>query len=287
MSVVCYAGCGVIDRVRRERAQRVWGGRASVLALLVVLAPAPGPAASQDPPAERFDTVVIDAGHGGEDEGARGPTGALEKEIVLAVAEGLAERLRARGLRVVLTRERDVFVPLEERTAIANDARGDLFLSVHANASSDESIHGTETYFLALDASDEGAAQVASRENSSFDRATSGIAAVDDPFIALIGDMIATEHLHESNDVARIVQKQLARTSLKSRGVKQALFVVLTGVQMPAALVEIGFVTSPRDERSLTGRDREDVIASLERAVLEFGRRYDERRGAQPALPQP
>ena len=99
--------------------------------------------------------------------------------------------------------------------------------------------------------------------------------------------MIATEHLHESNDVARIVQKQLGRTSLKSRGVKQALFVVLAGVQMPAALVEIGFVTNPSDERAMTGRDRQALVASLERAVLEFGRRYDERRGAPASRPRP
>ena len=273
--------------MRAERTQRVWrrwiAGWIAVSLSFGLLSPESASAAPPESPRERFDTVVIDAGHGGEDEGARGPAGGLEKEIVLAVAKGLAQRLVARGLRVVLTRERDVFVPLEERTAIANDARGDLFLSIHANASSDDSVHGTETYFLALDASDEGAARVASRENSAFDRASSGIAAVDDPFIALIGDLIATEHLHESNDVARIVQKQLGRTPLKSRGVKQALFVVLTGVQMPAVLVEIGFVTSPRDERALTGQGRQQVIASLERAVLEFGRRYDERRGAPAA----
>ena len=186
---------------------------------------------------------------------------------------------------MTLTRQRDVFVPLEERTAIANDARGDLFLSIHANASPDPNVHGTETYFLAVDASDEAAAQVASRENRAFARGDP-ITAVGDPFIALIGDMIATEYLHESNDVARIVQKELDHTALKSRGVKQALFVVLTGVQMPAALVEIGFVTSARDERSLSGADRVSLIMSLERAVLEFGRRYDERRGV-PARSEP
>jgi N-acetylmuramoyl-L-alanine amidase len=239
--------------------------------------------APQAPRVERFDTVVIDAGHGGEDEGARGSSGTLEKQLVLEVARELAGRLRTRGLGVVLTRETDVFVPLEERTARANDARGDLFLSIHANASPDPSVHGTETYFLALDASDDTAAQVASRENSAFGDAASGIAAVDDPFIALIGDMIATEHLQESNDVARLVQTELGDTSLRSRGVKQALFVVLTGVQMPAALVEIGFVTSPRDEASLTGSGRRDVVSALERAVLEFGRRYDARRGAPAA----
>jgi N-acetylmuramoyl-L-alanine amidase len=283
---ICYDRLGVEVRVRskpvrsRGRPGAAVAVRSAFLSCLwVALGAAP---VSAQAPTDRFDTVVIDAGHGGEDLGAIGPLGTREKDLVLAVSVGLAKRLRAAGLRVVLTRERDLFVPLEQRTAIANDARGDLFLSVHANASPDASVHGTETYFLAVDASDEGAAQVASRENSAFTRGDA-IAAVGDPFIALIGDMIATDHLRESNDVARIVQKQLAKTSLKSRGVKQALFVVLTGVQMPAALVEIGFVTSPRDERSLRGEARSDLIASLERAVLEFGRRYDESRGT--ALP--
>jgi N-acetylmuramoyl-L-alanine amidase len=241
----------------------------------------------QPGPDERFDTVVIDAGHGGDDAGARGKLGAVEKQLVLGVAQELAARLRARGIEVVLTRKADVFVPLEERTAIANDARGDLFLSIHANASPDPAVHGTETYFLALDASDASAARVASRENSAFKETASGIAAIDDPFIALIGDMIATEHLQESNDLARLVQVELGATPLKSRGVKQALFVVLTGVQMPAALVEIGFVTSPRDERALAGAGRLEVVGALERAVVEFGRRYDARRGAPAAAERP
>ena len=275
------------QRGRQWRQGRQGWGWALTAALTGPLLAVSGSAAPQDPPPERFDTVVLDAGHGGEDEGALGAGGTLEKQIVLAVALGLAERLETAGLRVILTRERDVFVPLEERTAIANDARGDLFLSIHANASSDPSVHGTETYFLAVDASDEAAAQVASRENQAFDRGDP-IAAVGDPFIALIGDLIESEHLDESNDVARIVQKQLGQTSLRSRGVKQALFVVLTGVQMPAALVEIGFVTSERDELALRGSARADVVSALERAVLRFGRRYDERRGVgAPAHSRP
>jgi N-acetylmuramoyl-L-alanine amidase len=253
------------------------GAAAAAAALLLAgaaLAAEPGGANA------RFDTVVIDAGHGGDDVGARGASGIEEKQLVLAVAKELAARLRAAGLQVVMTRRTDVFVPLEERTARANDARGDLFLSIHANASADAKVTGTETYFLALDASDAAAAQVASRENSAFGESAGGISTIDDPFIALIGDMIATEHLQESSDLARIVQTELGDTPLRSRGVKQALFVVLTGVQMPAALVEIGFVTSEGDAASLAGAGRREIVAALERAVLEFGRRYDARRGA-------
>jgi N-acetylmuramoyl-L-alanine amidase len=261
------------------------GAAAGAASLLVHAGAAPG--VEPEAAGLRFDTVVIDAGHGGDDVGARGAAGIEEKQVVLAVAKDLAARLRAAGLQVVMTRTGDVFVPLEERTARANDARGDLFLSIHANASGDAKVSGTETYFLALDASDDAAAQVASRENSAFGESARGIAAIDDPFIALIGDLIATEHLQESSDLARIVQTELVDTPLRSRGVKQALFVVLTGVQMPAALVEIGFVTSEADAAALAGAGRREVVSALERAVLEFGRRYDARRGAPASANEP
>jgi N-acetylmuramoyl-L-alanine amidase len=241
--------------------------------------------------AERFDTVVIDAGHGGSDSGAKGFSGTLEKDVSLAVARNLAARLRARGLKVVMTRDSDVRVPLEQRTAIANDARGDLFVSIHANASSDPDIHGTETYFLALEASDSGAAGVAQRENSAF--ATEGdekIGALNDPFIALLGDMISTEHLDESSAFAQRVQGELGHMAVRSRGVKQAMFVVLSGVQMPAALVEVGFVTHRGDETVMNGTEgRQAIVGALEKAVVAFGERYDARRGlgktAAPAAP--
>ena len=231
-----------------------------------------------------FDTVVIDPGHGGEDSGARGPGGTLEKDLVLRVARALGERLAARGLRVVQTRTRDVFVPLEQRTAIANDAHGDLFVSIHANASADASIHGSETYFLALEASDSGAAGVAERENSAFaTERDEKIDALKDPFIALLGDMISTEHLDESSAFAQRVQQELGRMPVRSRGVKQALFVVLSGVQMPAALVEIGFVTHRGDEGMMNGTEgRKAIVDALEKAVVAFGERYDARRGLGP-----
>ena len=267
------------DRVGRVRGAASRRLRAAVAAL--ALAAAPGGIAAE---AERFDTVVIDAGHGGSDVGARGFSGTFEKDIALAVARNLAVRLRARGLKVVMTRDADVRVPLEQRTAIANDTRGDLFVSIHANAAADTSIHGSETYFLALEASDSGAAGVAQRENSAF-AAEAGpeIDALSDPFIALLGDMISTEHLDESSAFAQRVQHELGRMPVKSRGVKQALFVVLSGVQMPAALVEIGFVTHRGDEGVMNGTDgRKAIVAALEKAVVAFGERYDARRGQGP-----
>jgi N-acetylmuramoyl-L-alanine amidase len=245
---------------------------------LVLCAAAPAPIASAG---ERFDTVVLDAGHGGSDTGAKGPTGSLEKDVALAVARNLAARLRARSLTVVMTRDADVRVPLEQRTAIANDARGDLFVSIHANASTDAEIHGSETYFLALEASDAGAAGVAQRENSAFAAEKDArIDALSDPFIALLGDLISTEHLDESSAFAQRVQQELGRMPVKSRGVKQAMFVVLSGVQMPAALVEIGFVTHRGDEGVMNGTEgRKAIVGALEKAVIAFGERYDARRG--------
>jgi len=229
---------------------------------------------------DRFDTVVIDAGHGGDDEGARGAAGLLEKDLVLDVAQRLAKRLRASGLKIVLTRRDDSFVPLEERTSIANDARGDLFISIHGNATHDTRIRGIETFFLALSASDDYAGQVARRENEAFRVANSPAKRSDDALVAIIGDLITNEHMEESNEFARLVQRDLAGDANDARGVKQAPFVVLEGVQMPAALVEIGFLTNRVDERSLrSSKERDRIAEALARAALEFGQRYDARRG--------
>ncbi len=231
-----------------------------------------------------FDTVVIDAGHGGEDRGARGINGLLEKDLVLDVARRLARRLRARDLRVVLTRHDDRFVGLEERTSIANDARADLFVSIHANAARARRARGTETFFASLEASDESAQELAELENSSF-RGERGATPAQDPLVAILGDLMANEYLRDSQEFARLAQVRLQSVDLaRSRGVKQAPFVVLLGVQMPAALVEVGFLTNPDEESALKGSAHRDrIVEALDRAVVEFGRRYDARRGASRA----
>ncbi len=238
------------------------------------------------PPPDRFDTVVIDAGHGGDDHGALGGRGLLEKELVLDVALRLAERLRGDGLRVVLTRTDDRFVGLEERTSIANDGRGDLFVSIHANAAPVREARGIETYFVSLEASDESAASLARRENLAFGEETP-TARPQDPLLAILGDLIATEHLRDSQEFARLAQSELGSVvKSHSRGVKQAPFVVLMGVQMPAALIEVGFVTNPEDERVLRRQDSRDRIAdALARAVHKFQERHDARRGIGDGAP--
>jgi N-acetylmuramoyl-L-alanine amidase len=237
---------------------------------------------------DRFDVVVLDAGHGGEDTGARGSGGLVEKDVALDVATRLAERLRARGLKVVMTRDRDVFVPLEERTSIANDARGDLFVSIHANAARSASPRGIETYFVSLEASDAEARQIAELENQALG-ATASALGRSDPLSAILGDMMSTLATEEASDFAKLAQRELDGVdSAPSRGVKQAPFVVLMGVQMPACLVEIGFLTNRDDEGALgTKRRRGELADALARAVDEFGRRYDARRGASARLAAP
>jgi len=235
---------------------------------------------------ERFDTVVLDAGHGGDDQGARA-NGLVEKELVLDVARRLRQRLEHAGLRVVMTRDSDVYVPLERRTAIANDAGADLFISIHANAAPVRAAEGIETFFLSLEASDEAASQVAQRENAAFRDLVMPAATGDDPLLSILGDLAATEQMQESDEFARLAQREVSGVDRgPSRGVKQAPFVVLMGLQMPASLVEIGFVTNQKEARALASDAQRDRVAdALTRAVHEFGRRYDARRGVLPSGP--
>lgn len=231
---------------------------------------------------------MIDAGHGGTDEGAISAAGQREKAVVLDVARRLARRLSRPELRVLLTREADAFVPLEERTAIANDARGDLFLSIHANASPETQARGIETYFLSATPSDEAAGRLASRENEAFAEVQLSLPQAGDPLLALLSDLMHTEYVEESSALAKQLQTELAKIDPNhSRGVRQAPFVVLLSVQMPSALVEIGFLSNPDDAQELaSGRRREQLVEALERAILAFGRSYDARRGAGGEAPR-
>jgi N-acetylmuramoyl-L-alanine amidase len=260
--------------------------RSLLLVLLPVLGlSAPARAASSaGPPAEdRFDTVVIDAGHGGEDHGARGPEGLVEKDLVLDLARRLAERLAGQGLRVVMTRDEDGFVPLDERTRIANAAAADLFVSIHANASRLRGVQGIETFFASLEASDEAAEQLAERENLAF--GSDAGPGVDDPLLAILGDLLATEHLADAQEFARLTQRRIATAEAsRSRGVKQAPFVVLMGVRMPAVLVEVGFLTNAVEELRLSASsERERLVGGIADAVATFRQRQDARLGLADA----
>ena len=232
----------------------------------------------------RFDSVVIDAGHGGEDHGARGRAGVLEKEVVLDVSRRLAAALRKRGYEVLETRTEDVFVPLETRTMLANDSGADLFVSIHANSARSSKPRGMEVYFASVDASDDRARAVAERENRAFGEGQQPVQ-TRDPLVAILGDMIAADTMREANAFARMVQSRLDRVArVASRGVKQAPFVVLLGVQIPSVLVEMGFLSNAEDERALaSSRRRAEIARALEEAVLEYAARYDALNGVGAA----
>jgi N-acetylmuramoyl-L-alanine amidase len=249
------------------------------LACLAALGVAPASAAQ-----ERFDRVVIDAGHGGDDHGAEGPAGLREKDLVLDLAQRLAKKLRAQGFDVRFTRASDEFVALDVRTEIANSAGGDLFVSIHANASRATSARGIETYFASPEASDEAAEELARAENASFGAAAARLPD-GDPLLSILGDLMAQQQLTDSQEFARLAQREIARgATARSRGVKQAPFVVLMGVRIPAVLVEVGFITNPLEEKALRKQaERERIASGLARAIAAFGTRQDERSGVARA----
>ena len=250
------------------------------VALLGALAGEPWPAAANEASPARFDTVVVDAGHGGEDHGARGPQGLLEKDLVLDLARRVAAKLDEQGLHVVMTRDGDRFVPLEERTRIANRADPDLFISIHANASALQRVTGIETFFASPEATDESARALAESENLAFG-ASAVRMAEGDPLRAILGDLLATAHLADAQEFAGMAQRRLATAEAsRSRGVKQAPFVVLMGVHSPAVLVEVGFLTNAKEEGRLSSpAERERLVLGLAEAVAAFRARQDARLG--------
>ncbi len=217
-------------------------------------------------------TVVVDPGHGGDETGAIGPTGTMEKELTLAIARSLAERLRVElGLVVVLTRNDDVTLALDDRSALANQNKADLFLSVHLNSTYGGRAHGAETYFLSLQASDARASELAALENlTGAPAAAPGSEEFD--LQLLLWDLAQSRHLESSQRLATIIQGELNRElELPDRGVKQAPFRVLMGAAMPAVLVELGFLSNREEEKRL--RDpayRNQLVGTLVRAVARF-----------------
>ena len=213
--------------------------------------------------------IVIDPGHGGHDPGATGKD-VSEAELVLDIAlrlEKLLEKLP--GVEVVLTRRTDDYVPLQERTAIANREGADLFLSIHANASESGLARGVETYFLNF-ANNLSAASVAARENAASGQA---MAALPD----LVKMIALNNKLDESRDLATMVQRSMierlrgTHKTLKDLGVKQAPFVVLIGAAMPSVLTEVSFVTNPQDAKQLRSSSyRQRIAEALANAVRKY-----------------
>jgi N-acetylmuramoyl-L-alanine amidase len=213
--------------------------------------------------------IVIDPGHGGHDPGTIGRGGLQEKDLVLDVATRLEKMVRSElGAEVIMTRSADVYVPLEERTAIANSKEADLFLSVHANASRNPTARGIETYFLNF-AQDPHAEAVAARENSIS-------AATLKDLQQLVKAITLNSKIDESREFATSVQEAMVEYQrphhpVEDRGVHTAPFYVLIGANMPSVLAEIAFVSNPEDEKLLRSQDTRELIAkSLLRGVRAY-----------------
>lgn len=276
------------ERARDERAARSSAGEVEAIAAKRVVA-------QETPLTTRLrHTIVVDAGHGGPDRGMNGPIGSppstriYEKNITLAVAKRLGAALAKRGMDVVYTRTTDTLIALADRGRIANQANGDLFISVHVNAANPNwrdpaAARGFETYFLS-EARTEDAKRVEAMENDAvrFENAPDSLDK-DDPLGFILSDMRQNEHLRESSELADLIQQRLTRVEPgPNRGVKQAGFKVLVTAFMPSVLVEIGFGTNPRDAEFISSPSKQDEIANaVADAAMEYLQRY-ERRIAGP-----
>ncbi|MFO7767399.1 MAG: N-acetylmuramoyl-L-alanine amidase [bacterium] len=245
----------------------------------------PGATESVSARAYKIQTIVIDAGHGGKDPGSIGPSGLKEKDVALDIALRLRERIqkdpRTAHIDVVLTRERDEFIPLDERYEIANRAEGDLFVSIHANAFHDRNANGFMTFFLA-EAKNDFARGVAALENSALKyeeenrevKIESG-----DLLSGILGELISTKYLEESQVLADQVQQQLQAkiaNQVRPRKVDQAGFLVLNGAMMPSVLVEVAFISNRTEEGLLKQTSFKNRVAeALHGALINYRERVE------------
>ncbi len=214
--------------------------------------------------------IVLDPGHGGHDQGTAGPSGLTEKELVLDIALRLGQMLTDElGAEVIYTRRDDRFVPLEERTRIANESRADLFLSIHANSSPIKSVSGIETFILSF-TTQKDALETAARENASSDL---GVFELRD----LLQKIALKEKVNESREFATRINTALSRgwynqaANARNRGVKRAPFVVLIGANMPSVLAEIGFLSNARDEKELMRSEvRQRMAEALAKGIAQY-----------------
>jgi N-acetylmuramoyl-L-alanine amidase len=235
----------------------------------------------EQPSGEEIQTIVIDPGHGGRMEpGAQGKYGVLEKDITLALALKLRDVIeRNRPVRVVLTRDTDVSVSLENRAAIANTNKADLFISIHVNSSYRKEARGSETFFLGAEASDDETRRLAYLENNpaEVDKGIGGDN--EDEITMILWDMAQSAYLKESSLLAETIQEELNHLlGTRNRGIKQIPFKVLTGVACPAVLVEVAFISNPDEERKLqTEWFQNNVVEAIYRGVESYIDRYTRR----------
>jgi len=230
-------------------------------------------------------TIVIDPGHGGDEVGALGPTGTLEKDVTLAISRKLRGALASRlGVQVFLTREGDQALSLDERAAIANNYKADVFLSIHANASRSQGARGSEVYFLSYHPTDEESRRVALVEGSL--ATGSDPSAPGSDLTLVLWDMAQADHLEESSALASRLQEGLAGvTGSEGRGVKQAPFRVLVGATMAAVLVEVAFISHPEEEKLLVSDlYQSKVVAAIVDGVARYGRERAQRLDPRSAI---
>lgn len=225
-------------------------------------------------------TIIIDPGHGGKDPGAVGRRRLKEKDVVLDIARKLKRNLDRDGrLKVYLTRTRDQFIPLRKRSSFANRKKGDLFISIHANATYSRKVRGFETYYLS-GAIDDAARAVAARENSVL-RLESNPRSMNSNLEVILWDLKYAEFRTQSRELARLVQKNLGRQlKIRNRGVKTARFYVLRKVDMPSVLVEVGFISNSGDATMLSkGGNRERIAQALTESIISYKRKYEREKG--------
>ena len=218
-----------------------------------------------------FKTIVIDAGHGGKDPGAVGYRGTKEKDIALDVAKRLEKKLsKNMNVKIIMTRDEDVFLRLSERTKIANESNGNLFISIHTNAAEDRRASGFETFLIGPN-KNEAAVRVAARENAVLElEGTSGKKLTNEDLIQ--ATIAQSAFASKSEQFASMVQKEIKkRVQSRDRGVKQAGFYVLMGASMPNVLVELGFISNPSEEKKLRSPQYRDQLATaIYRAVEQY-----------------
>lgn len=233
-------------------------------------------------PDNKIDVVVIDAGHGGSDYGAIGRGGTREKDVALDIAKELSSLIRKdKQFKVIMTRDRDKTVTLQERADIANSAKADLFISIHANSSVKRNVRGWNVFFLAQ-AKNDSARSVAQLENSVFLRENAeqhgengGV--LDDPVLSIINEMIMTEFQVESHDFAMMCEREMRRNlKIPSRGIDQAGFFVLNMVFTPSVLIESGFISNKTEEKLLKSKDfQKDLAKAIYNALKRFKSKYE------------
>ncbi len=224
--------------------------------------------------------IVLDPGHGGDDPGAVGRTGLKEKDIVLDIAKRVKSKLSENGIECIMTRDRDKFIPLTRRAQIANENDVDFFVSIHANSARLKGARGFEVYYLS-DAVDDNARAVQAAEDSFLKFDDSSFLHRNTDLEATVWDLVYTENRQESIELARHIAKAVDEsTSLKNRGVKSARFCVLKGAQMPAVLVEVGFISNISEEKNLKSPAYRDAVASaIARGIMNYKKIYESTDG--------